>query len=220
MPTQILLSWSGGKDSMLALHKLIVSLEYKVQALVSHVDESTQQVSVHGIPRHFLEEQANALDIPLCIVELPSSPSNTIYESRVATALEPYRKNGIDTVAYGDLFLEEIRQYREAMLAKLGMIGLYPIWGKDTRHLAHEFINLGFKARLVCVDSSQLDGAFVGRWFDENLLDELPPDVDPCGENGEFHTFVVDGTLFKTPMNIEIGQTYVRDERFYHCELL
>ena len=219
MPRQILLSWSGGKDSMLALHKLTVSQEYKVEALISHVDESTQRVSVHGIPRHLIEQQAKALGLPLSIVELPSSPSNAAYETCVATALEPYRKNGIDTVAYGDLFLEDIRQYREQMLANLGMRGHYPIWGNDTLQLAHEFINSGFKALLVCVDSSQLDAGFVGRWFDDVFLKELPSNVDPCGENGEFHTFVVDGPLLKSPVPLEIGETFVRDNRFYHCEM-
>ncbi len=219
MTRPILLSWSGGKDSMLTLHKLTVSADFAIHALVSHVDEISQKISVHGVPRRLLEQQASALNLPLCVIELPSSPSNAIYEARIATALEPYRENGVDTVAYGDLFLEDIRQYRELMLGKLGMRGLYPIWGSNTHQLAHQFIDLGFKARIVCVDSTQLSSTFVGRWYDEKFLDELPANVDHCGENGEFHTFVVDGPLFKMPMPVDIGQKYVRDDRFYHCEI-
>ncbi|MBI1279432.1 MAG: diphthine--ammonia ligase [Anaerolineaceae bacterium] len=219
MTKQILLSWSGGKDSMLVLHKLAASHDYEVQALVCHVDETTQKVSVHGVPRQLLEQQAQALNLPLKVVELPPSPSNTVYEERIAAALEPYRIQGIDTLAYGDLFLEDIRQYREQMLAKMGMQGLYPIWRENTRSLSQQFIELGFKARVVCVDLSQLSSTFAGRGFDEKFLADLPANVDPCGENGEFHTFVFDGPLFAAPMHVEIGKPFVRDNRFYHCEI-
>ena len=214
-----MVSWSGGKDSALALFEVLRSDEYEVVALLTTVTEGYDRISMHGVRRVLLEQQANALGLPLEKVYIPQNCSNEVYESRMREALLKYRGLGVSSVVTGDIFLEDLRQYREIKLSQLGLKGLFPIWKRDSVHLAERFVDLGFKAVVVCVDNQCLDKSFAGYLFDEEFLSRLPPNVDPCGENGEFHTFVYDGPLFHRRISIEIGEIVLRENRFYYCDL-
>jgi uncharacterized protein (TIGR00290 family) len=210
MKERILVSWSGGKDSALALHEIRRSGAYEVAALLTTITEATGRVGMHGVRRELIARQSETLGVPLCEIRTPPFPSNEVYEARMRSALEEYRAQGVRTVGFGDLFLADIRDYRETTLGRLGMHGLYPIWQRDTATLAREFVDLGFRAVLVCVDLRALDRSFCGRALDHSLLDELPTTVDPCGENGEFHTFVFDGPGFASAVEFTPGA--VREE--------
>jgi uncharacterized protein (TIGR00290 family) len=218
-PEAVLLAWSGGKDSAMALHELQSTGAYRVLALLTTVTEQYDRVSMHGVRTTLLERQSESLGLPLEKVYIGKDASNAEYEARMRDSLAYYKARGVSSVVFGDLYLEDVRRYREENLLKAGMKGLFPLWGRDTRGLAHSFIELGFKAVITCVDSSLLDGTFVGRDFDERLLSELPPAVDPCGENGEFHSFVYDGPMFRGRIFHEKGEIVLRDSRFYYCEL-
>ena len=194
---KVVLSWSGGKDSALALYELCESGRYEVFSLLTTLMEYSEEVSLHKVHRTLIEEQSYALGIPLQVVYLPKETTSLEYETRMRGALEKFLKCGIKKIACGDIFLEEFREYRNKNLSKLGMEGLYPLWKKDTKKLSRKFIELGFKAVVTNVDSKVLDGKFIGRLFDYEFLDGLPSGVDPCGENGEFHSFVYDGPLFQ-----------------------
>jgi len=220
MPEPIILSWSGGKDSALALHQILAAGDHEVVGLLTTVTADYDRVSMHGVRRTLLEQQARSLGLPLTQIEISAGAPNGEYEARMGAALEGFRARGIRTIAFGDLFLEEIRRYREEMLAAVGMRAVFPVWGRDTAELAEEFVGLGFGAVLACVDSRALDGAFVGRDYDSALLSDLPASVDPCGENGEFHTFVHRGPIFSTSIPFSRGEVVVRDDRFYFCDLV
>lgn len=215
----VLLSWSGGKDSCLALHELRRTPGIAVAALLTTVTRDFDRVSMHGVRRVLLERQAASLGLPLHQVLIPKGATNDEYETQLGEALSAHRERGVGAVAFGDLFLEDIRSYRQRLLAMHGMTGLYPIWGRDTAALIKEFVAVGFKAVVVCVDPAQLDPAFVGRTIDDGFLADLPPGVDPCGENGEFHTFVFDGPMFKIPVEFSLGEIVCRDS-FWFCDLL
>lgn len=174
---------------------------------------------MHRVRRKLLERQATALGLPLQFICLPAFPPNSLYEDRVCAALRPFLPQGVRRAVFGDLFLEDIRAYRDRMLAEVGMTALYPVWGLNTRELAREFIRDGFRATLVCVDSAKLDGSFAGRTYDESLLADLPASADPCGENGEFHTFVHDGPIFRKPFAYRVG-TVVQRGQFHFADLL
>ncbi len=219
MKERLLLSWSGGKDSALALHELGRSGQYEVAALLTTVTEGTGRIGMHAVRRELLVRQADALGLPLRELEVPAFPANEVYEAAMRGVLEEFAARGIRSIAFGDLFLEDIRAYRERMLASLGLRGVYPIWARDTAALAHEFLGLGFRAVLVCVDVEVLDASFAGRVFDRALLAELPEGVDPCGENGEFHTFVFDGPGFRAPIAFERGDVRC-ESTFAFCDLL
>jgi uncharacterized protein (TIGR00290 family) len=216
----ILLSWSGGKDSALALHALRQTPGVEVTGLLTTVTEDYDRISMHGVRRALLEQQAEAAGLPLQIVSIPPDCTNEIYEQRMAAALVSHRERGGRRVAFGDLFLEDIRAYREAKLAGAGMTALFPVWGRDTAALARDFIAQGFQAVLVCVDTEALDPAFAGRAFDADLLRDLPAQVDPCGENGEFHTFVHTGPIFRRPIPFQLGPQETRLGRFRYQDLL
>jgi uncharacterized protein (TIGR00290 family) len=218
-PKPVILSWSGGKDSCLALYELMKGEEFRVEALLTTVTRDYQRISMHGVRTDLLQRQANSLGLPLLQVFISKGATNGEYEARMVEALSGLRENGIDTVAFGDLFLEEIRTYRDRFLARNGMSGLYPIWKRDTRQVIRDFIADGFKTVIVCVDPKQLDASFAGRVIDEQLLSELPPICDPCGENGEFHTFVFDGPIFCHPVRLRPGEIVFRDS-FCFCDLL
>ena len=218
-PKPVILSWSGGKDSCLALYELMRGEEFRVEALLTTVTRDYQRISMHGVRTDLLQRQANSLGLPLLQVFISKGATNDEYEARMVEALSGYRENGIDTVAFGDLFLEEIKTYRDRFLARNGMTGLYPIWKRDTRQVIRDFIADGFKTVIVCVDPKQLDASFAGRVIDEQLLSELPPSCDPCGENGEFHTFVFDGPIFCHPVRLRPGEIVFRDS-FCFCDLL
>ena len=205
-PQPVLLAWSGGKDSALALAALQADPQYEVVALLTTFSEEAQQTQMHRVPAALLQAQADALGLPLHAVHVPLDPANTIYETRMQAALEHFQSQGVNACAFGDLFLEDIRAYRERNLARIGMQAVFPLWELDTPALARRFVDQGFKAIIVSVDTSQLSESFVGRYYDAAFLDALPPGVDPCGENGEFHSFVFDGPIFRQPVAFTPGE--------------
>jgi uncharacterized protein (TIGR00290 family) len=212
------LSWSGGKDSALVLWTLRRE-RLEPEALITTVTESYERISMHGVRRELLARQRQALGIPLVEVVIPPACVNEVYEARMAEAFAAAPLSSVEAVAFGDLFLEDVRAYREERLAAGGRRGLFPLWGMDTAALAGEFLCAGFEATLVCIDPRALDPAFAGRRYDERLLAELPPGVDPCGENGEFHTFVSAGPIFAEPIGFETGEIVERDG-FVFCDLM
>jgi uncharacterized protein (TIGR00290 family) len=217
----VILSWSGGKDSALALDALSRDPEVEVVGLLTSVTRSYDRISVHGVRRAMLEAQVERLGLPLFEISLDPGCTNDAYEAAFHAALERIRRElpNVRYIAFGDLFLEDVREYRERLLAGSGFEPIFPIWGLDTAALARRFIADGFSARLVCVDTTQLDAGFAGRLFDEELLADLPVTADPCGERGEFHTFVSDSPQFSTPIPYRVGETVLRDERFMFCDI-
>ncbi len=216
---KVIFSWSGGKDSAISLYEIQKSQKYKVVSLLTTITEGYNRVSMHGVPRILVEEQAHSLGLPIEEVFISKSSSNEEYESRMKEVLTKFKQDGVSSVVFGDVFLEEVRKYREDNLSKLGMKGIFPIWGRDTAELARSFIALGFQAIITCVDSKVLDKRFVGRMLDKDFLAELPPNVDPGGENGEFHSFVFDSPIFKEGIAYTLGESVLRDS-FYFCDLL
>ena len=204
-------SWSSGKDSAYALHKLRQSNDYEVVGLLCTVTEEYDRVSMHATRLELLKQQAERLNLPLHVVLIPSSCSNKMYEERMQLALDQAITYGVTHIAFGDLFLEDIRHYRETKLAATGIKPLFPLWGLNTQQLAHEMIDAGIKAVLTCIDPKKLDPSFAGRMFDKVLLNDLPVAIDPCAERGEFHTFVYDGPMFSSPIKIKLGIIVDRD---------
>jgi uncharacterized protein (TIGR00290 family) len=222
-PTAVVMSWSGGKDSALALHELRSDPRYAVVALMTSVSEEFRRVSHHGVREELLDAQADAVGLPLTKVYLPSGKTtpctNEVYEGIMARVMDDFRSRGICLVGFGDLFLEDLRAWREASLAKSGMTGIFPIWKRETRQLSRQIIAMGFKAILSCVEGKVGTG-FAGRAYDERLLEDLPAGTDPCGEYGEFHSFVYDGPCFARPLAVTVGETVTRDGRHYADLLL
>lgn len=221
-PRQTILSWSGGKDSALTLAALRSSPSVEVVALLTSVTAEYDRVSIHGVRRALLEAQARSLGLPLHEIRLEPQCSNAAYDAAVEHSLAELGARFPDarTIAYGDLFLEDVRRYREERITPLGFAVEFPIWGRPTGDLARRFVDEGFEARLVCVDTTQLDARFAGRAYDDTLLAELPPTVDPCGERGEFHTFVSAGPIFAEPVRYAVGDTVLRDGRFAYTDLV
>lgn len=219
MPEKVLFSWSGGKDSAIALYELQKSRDYKVLSLLTTLTEDYDRVSMHGVRRTLLERQAELLGLPLQEVFISRNAPNEEYESRMKDTLTKFQDRGVSSVVFGDTFLEDVRKYREKNLAKIGMKGIFPLWKKNSAELVRTFIDSGFKAITTCVDSKVLDKTFVGRILDERFLAELPAGVDPCGENGEFHSFVFHGPIFETGVRYTTGEVVLRDS-FYFCDLL
>ncbi len=217
---RVVLLWSGGKDSALALHELRRAGEYAVAALLTTVTEGYDRVSMHGVRRSLLERQAASVGLPLTQVSIPRNCSNEEYAARMARACEGLKGRGIHAAASGDIFLADVRAYREGQLAEVGMRGVFPLWGRDSAQLARAFVAEGFAAVTVCVDAQALGAEWAGRTYDAAFLADLPPGVDPCGENGEFHTFVHDGPLFTERIAWVRGEVELRDDRFYYCDLL
>lgn len=215
----ILMSWSGGKDCVLALDVLRRESELEVVALVSGFCRDTNRIGVHEVRRELIREQAASLRLPLVEVDLPTAPSNVEYEAAWRDCYRRYHDAGIRHVAFGDLFLEDIRAYREQFLDRLAMKGLFPLWGRPTELLARSAIRGGLRAVLCSCDPKRLDQRFVGRLYDDCLIDELPPGCDPCGENGEFHTFVYDGPGFDRPIPWSRGEIKRRGTVDF-CDLL
>jgi len=216
---KILFCWSGGKDSAMALYQIQKDKEYQVASLLTTITEDYERVSLHGVRRIMVEKQARSLDIPLHEVLIPKSCSDQEYGARMKQALEKLKQDGIEAVAFGDIFLEDVRQYREENLAKAGMKGVFPIWGRDSAELVSSFIASGFQAVATCIDSKVLDKKFLGRKLDQDFIAELPPNIDPSGENGEFHTFVYDGPIFKERIGFHRGESVLR-ESFYFLDLI
>jgi len=212
------MSWSSGKDSTLALHVAREELGVDVARLLVTMNADADRVAMHAVRRTLVEAQAERLGLPLRIVELPSPCPNEVYEAQMAAAMEEATGAGVDHVIFGDLFLTDIRAYREQMLAGSGITPLFPLWARPTDALARTMLASGIRAVLTCVDPAQLSPAFAGRRFDEALLAELPPSVDPCGERGEFHTFVYDGPGFSAPIDVDVGDVVERDG-FVFCDV-
>lgn len=215
---KVLLAWSSGKDSAWALHTLRKQ-GTEVAALLTTLNQAADRVAMHGVRRSLLEAQAESLGLPLWQVPLPWPCTNADYEQCMAEACRRAVREGFDSIAFGDLFLSDVRQYRERQLAGSGLTPLFPIWDMPTAPLAHEMIAGGIRARLSCIDTKSLDRSFAGREFDQPLLADLPAAADPCGENGEFHSFVYDGPGFRTPISIKTGE--LRDvDSFVYTDLL
>jgi uncharacterized protein (TIGR00290 family) len=219
MPEPILFCWSGGKDSAMALHALLQHNEVRITALLTTVTEGYERVSMHGVRRELLERQAKSIDLPLQEVRIPPQCSNPLYEARMEEALRTHYANGVRSVAFGDIFLEDLRAYREKNLARIGMTALFPIWKRDTRELIGHFHSVKFRSIAVCIDGKVLPHSFAGRELDDTFFRDLPPGIDPCGENGEFHTFVFDGPIFRSPIPVRTGDVIERDS-FVFCDLL
>lgn len=220
MKNKVIMSWSGGKDCAYALHILLQNNEHIVTALLTTVTQGYDRISMHGVRRSLLKSQAESLGYHLEEVLIPQQCTDEKYGHLMRTTLEKYSRVGVGGVVFGDLFLDDVRNYREERLGRIGMKGIFPVWGTNTAELALSFIDLGFRAVVVCVDTKALDGECVGREYDRSFVADLPKSVDPCGENGEFHTFVYDGPLFSKGIMFKRGEKVLREGRFYFCDLI
>jgi len=216
---KVLVSWSTGKDSAWCLHALRAVANVEVVGLLATVNEVHDRVAMHAVRHELLAAQARAVGLPLVVVRLPSPCSNATYDAAMEQAMTQARAEGVEAIAFGDLFLEEVRRYREERLGLVGMTALFPLWGRPSRALAEEMIVAGLRARLTCVDPRALPASFVGREFDHRFLSELPAGVDPCGENGEYHSFALDGPMLARPIGIRTGEVVLRDG-FVFADLL
>lgn len=212
---KILLSWSGGKDSAMALWELLKSPDYEVVGLLAGVAEEDRKVAMHGTPYELIEAQAKAVGLPIQSFLLPKACSNAVYLSRWHEALGQFREQGIVRVAFGDLFLDDVRDFREEALEAIGMEAIFPLWHRDTKELCYDFLHAKFRAIVTCVAGEVLTPDFVGRQYDRSFLADLPLAIDPCGENGEFHTFVYDGPNFSTPIPVKRHKEDICSEQFY-----
>ena len=208
---RVALSWSSGKDSAWALHLLRQTAGVEIAALITTFNGAADRVAMHAVRRGLVETQAARAGLPLWSVDLPWPCSNVVYEALMADVCRRAAKAGVTAVAFGDLFLQDVREYRERQMAAAGLEPLFPVWGIPTRQLASEMINAGVKAKVTCIDPSKLDRSYAGCEFDAAFLDSLPPQCDPCGENGEFHTFVYDAPVFAAPIDVQTGEIVERD---------
>lgn len=234
------INWSSGKDAAFTLYKVRKEGNFSVESLVTTINLETERISMHGVRRELLESQAEQVGLPLKLISLAGNVSMTSYNEIMLKQTRELKLQGYTHSIYGDIFLEDLKKYREDQLDEVGLTAVFPIWKTDTRQLIKDFINAGFKAKVVCVNSRLLNKSFCGREIDEGFLSSLPEGVDPCGENGEFHTFVYDGPVFKNPIRFEIGQVVQRsfqssankndncfsdqekswDTNFWYCDLL
>jgi uncharacterized protein (TIGR00290 family) len=217
---KIVLAWSGGKDSALALHELKRAGEYEVVGLLTTITRDYDRISMHGVRTKLLEQQAESAGLPLIKVFISAKSSNEEYATAMTEVLTRLKTQGISKVAFGDIWLEDVRRYREENLAKVGMTAIFPLWGKGPPWVMETFIKLGFRAITTCVDTQALDGKFAGRIIDLRFLGELPPGTDPAGEKGEFHSFVYGGPIFRRDVPFTVGEKVLRDERFQYCDLV
>ena len=216
MKEKVVLAWSGGKDSAMALHALLTSSPYNVVSLLTTISEQYERISHHGVRVELLEQQAAALGIRLHKLYLHQTNCDIAdYEAAMKKVMLEYKEKDVLTVAFGDVFLQDLREYREHNLAKVGMKGIFPIWHRDTTEIVQTFIDLGFRAYLTCVDGEKLGKEFAGRPIDADLIRDLPDGVDPCGENGEFHSYVYDGPIFQRPVDLSVGEVVLRDVRYF-----
>ncbi len=226
MGEKVICSWSGGKDSTLALYKALKEDKYDVLCLLTTINKDLKRIAMHGIRETLLDQQADSLGIPLEKVRVSDKSPNNEYESKMEEIYLKYKAQGVHKVIYGDIFLEDLRTYRQSHLKRIGMTGKYPLWKRDTKELIHEFLSLGFKTMTCCVETRWLDQDKVGQLIDQSFIDQLPSDVDPCGENGEFHSFCYDGPLFKKKISFTIGEktykevTHGLTKGFWYCDLI
>lgn len=204
------MNWSGGKDSTLCLYYLLQQQQYDVMCLLTSLSTPYQRISMHGVRESLLDKQAKSIGIPLAKMHLPEMPTMEVYDQMMLTTLTNLKSKGATVSIFGDIFLEDLRAYREKKLAEVNLKGVFPLWKRSTHELIREFIDLGFKTILTCVNEKYLDKSFAGRIIDRDFLKDLPDNVDPCGENGEFHTFVYDGPLFKERVDFELGEVVYR----------
>lgn len=216
----VIFSWSGGKDSSMALYEILNQKKYQVSALLTTVSSQFDRISMHGVRTVLLERQAESLGLPLEKVLVPSGSSNEEYEAGMRAVLEKYRAKGVSKVVFGGIFLEDLKKYREEKLALLDMEAVFPLWKKETTEIVSRCVNLGFRTILTCVDTSVIDGDFAGRVIDEQFISEFPNDADICGENGEYHSFVYSGPIFKKDISFSVGEKVLRDNRFRFCDLI
>ncbi|HUN62947.1 MAG TPA: hypothetical protein VMU53_13195 [Candidatus Sulfotelmatobacter sp.] len=219
MAIPVVFSWSGGKDSAMALQVVQREAKYEVVSLLTTVTEGYERISMHGVRNELLRRQAEAIGLPVEEVRIPPQCPNSVYEARMAETVSGFRENGVQHFAFGDIFLQDLRAYREQKLMQANMTALFPIWKVDTRELAERFMREGFRAIAACIDPRRLDRSFAGRELDASFFRDLPANVDPCGENGEFHTFVFDGPIFRKAIPVRTGEVVERDN-FVFCDLV
>lgn len=230
MKEKIIFNWSGGKDSALALYKILQAEQDEVVALLTSISKTYQRVSMHGVREALVEKQANHIGLPLVKMEIPEQATMENYEKAMTAMLTEWKNKGVTASAFGDIFLEDLKAYREKKLSELNLKGLFPLWNIPTHQLIREFMDLGFKTIVTCVNEKFLDKSFAGRIMDDDFLKDLPANVDPCGENGEFHTFVFDAPFFTNPIPFEKGELVYKtynnekdqslDTGFWYCDLL
>jgi uncharacterized protein (TIGR00290 family) len=218
MPVPVVFSWSGGKDSAMALHILLRDRTFHLVSLLTTVTEGYERISMHGVRNELLRRQAESIGLPVEEVRIPPSCVNSVYETRMAESVLRFRDSGVMHFAFGDIFLEDLRAYREQKLLQANITALFPIWKVDTQELAQRFLKDGFRAVVACIDPRKLDKSFAGRELDGSFFRDLPAGVDPCGENGEFHTFVFDGPIFRSAIPVQVGPVVERDS-FVFCDL-
>jgi uncharacterized protein (TIGR00290 family) len=219
MKERAAVSWSGGKDSTFALYKMLKANDYQIDSLLTTITDGVNRISVHGVRESLLEKQAASLNIPLKKMYIPQNSSNEVYQQRIEEQLIELKNEGIETVIFGDILLEDVRAYREELIEKKKMKAIFPLWGQSTDELIKEFFSLGFKTITTCIDTQRVSNKFLGREIDELFINELPDNVDPCGENGEFHTFTFSGPIFKQKIDFSLGET-VEKGRFHFRDLL
>ncbi|CAA7390072.1 Dph6-related ATP pyrophosphatase [Chryseobacterium fistulae] len=230
MKPKAIFNWSSGKDSALALYKIFQENTYEITHLLTNINIEYQRVSMHGVPLSLLEKQSESIGIPLLTMKLPKEPSMEEYQEIITKTMNEVKSMGVTHSIFGDIFLEDLRKYREEQLKTMNMKAVFPLWKKNTLDLILEFLNLGFKTIITCVNEAYLDKSFAGRVIDHDCIKDLPKHVDPCGENGEFHTFTFDGPIFKKPIQFEIGETikktypnpnkqHTEDYVFWFCDL-
>jgi len=224
-------NWSSGKDASMALHKMLQSGKFEIDKLLTSINSHHDRVSMHGLRRELLEQQANEIGIPLATIELPEEPNMEDYNALMRNTVKSLQSAGYTDCGFGDIFLEDLKTYREEQLKPYNITCHFPLWKRNTKELMQEFIDFGFKAIVICINGNLLDESFVGREIDNDFINDLPSNVDPCGENGEFHTFCFDGPLFSNPIKFEIGEKVYREYKspskdsdsemgFWFCDLL
>lgn len=207
MKQKALFNWSSGKDSAIAMYKILKDDQFEITSLLTSINQEFQRISMHGVPVSLLEKQAESLGFPLIKMEIPKEPSMEDYQKIMSETMSKIKSQGVTHSIFGDIFLEDLRTYREEQLQSIGMKAVFPLWKQNTSDLIYEFLDLGFKTIVTCVNETYLDKSFAGRIIDREFIKDLPENVDPCGENGEFHTFTFDGPIFKNPIEFEIGET-------------
>ncbi|CAM1374532.1 Dph6-related ATP pyrophosphatase [Tenacibaculum xiamenense] len=208
-------NWSTGKDSSLALYKILKDKKYKVERLVTNINKDYNRVSMHGLHDSLLEAQIESIGIPVEKIQFPADVTMSMYDQKMKEKTEELKNSGFNHAVFGDIFLEDLRKYRDTKLNEVGIIGIYPLWKQNTKELLREFLDLGFKTITVCVNADLLGSEFVGRIIDEDFIKELPDNVDVCGENGEFHTFCFDGPIFSKPIDFEVGEKVLRSYKLH-----
>jgi uncharacterized protein (TIGR00290 family) len=216
----VMVSWSGGKDSAFAIHMLLNDKKYNIKGLFSTISQKEKRLPAHEVQTKFIREQAKSIDLPYYEVILPNRPSNEVYEQLVGNQLKEFKKQGVNTIVYADLLLEDMKLYRDAFMKKYDVEGLYPLWKKDTLQHAKDFVSKGFRAIVTTVDLEKLPAGMIGKVLNQDMIDSFPDYVDPSGEYGEFHTFVFEGPIFSYPINVKTGELFTTyDGRYLHVDL-